>query len=175
MTPGLGFVYASTMGIYLSGTDQTPGSRPRTTIAPTIVTKDGETVLVLGAAGGLRILSGIVQTISRFIDQGMSLQEAILAPRVHPILNFDSISGNYLSQGLQINAEFTPKNGWTAVDSLCWLDAGFEVTPLEYYGAFARVHALSFDNTTQLWTGVADADWEGSAIGPLKSLCFIQE
>ena len=175
ITPGLGFVYASTMGAYLSGTDQTPGSRPRTTIAPTIVTKDRETVMVLGAAGGLRILSGIVQTISRFIDQGMSLQEAILAPRVHPILNFDSISGNYLCQGLQINAEFTPKNGWIAVDSLCWLDAGFEVTSLEYYGAFSRVHALSFDNTTQLWTGVADADWEGSAIGPLKSLCFIQE
>lgn len=46
ITPGLGFVYASTMGAYLPGTDQTPGSRPRTTIAPTIVTKDRETVMV---------------------------------------------------------------------------------------------------------------------------------
>tara|TARA_X000001036_G_scaffold58330_1_gene47980 strand:- start:217 stop:1959 length:1743 start_codon:yes stop_codon:yes gene_type:complete len=174
ITPGLGFVYASTMGAYLSGSDQVPGSRPRTTIAPTIVTKDGETVLVLGAAGGIRILSGIVQTISRFIDQGMSLQAAVLAPRVHPMSVFDSLSGNYLGQGLQINAEFTPKNGWTAADSLRWVDAGFEVAPFERYGAFARVHALRYDKTSQLWTGVADADWEGTAMGPVKSICMTQ-
>ena len=74
ITPGLGFVYASTMGAYLSGSDQNPGARPRTTIAPTIVTKDGEVVMTLGAAGGLRILSGIVQVISRTIDRGMDLE-----------------------------------------------------------------------------------------------------
>ena len=174
ITPGLGFVYASTMGAYLSGTDQAPGSRPRTTIAPTIVTKDGKTVMVLGAAGGLRILSGIVQTISRFIDQGMSLQAAVLAPRVHPMSAFDSLSGNYVGRGHQINAEFTPNNGWKAADSLRWLDAGFEVTPLERYGAFARVHALRYDEMTQLWTGVADADWEGTAKGPVESICTTQ-
>jgi gamma-glutamyltranspeptidase/glutathione hydrolase len=174
ITPGLGFVYASTMGAYLTGTDQAPGSRPRTTIAPTIVTKDGKTVMVLGAAGGLRILSGIVQTISRFIDQGMSLQAAVLAPRVHPMSAFDSLSGNYVGRGLQINAEFTPNNGWTAADSLLWLNAGFEVTPLERYGAFARVHALCYDEMTQLWTGIADADWEGTAKGPVESICTTQ-
>ena len=41
VTPGLGFVYATTMGSYLSAADESPGSRPRTTISPTLVTRDG--------------------------------------------------------------------------------------------------------------------------------------
>ena len=79
-----------------------------------------------------------------------------------------------MGRGLQINAEFTPNNGWTAADSLLWLNAGFEVTPLERYGAFARVHALCYDEMTQLWTGIADADWEGTAKGPVESICTTQ-
>lgn len=166
ITPGLGFVYASTMGAYLSNSDQAPGSRPRTTIAPTVVTKDGETVMVLGAAGGLRILSGIVQTISRSIDRGMNIEEAVTAPRIHPDAGIDPETGEYKVYGLKFSAEFTPMNGWTASDSLTWSNAGFEVTQIKRYGAFSRVHALARDPKTNTWTGMADLDWEGSAKGP---------
>lgn len=166
ITPGLGFVYASTMGAYLSNSDQAPGSRPRTTIAPTVVTKDGETVMVLGAAGGLRILSGIVQTISRSIDRGMNIEDAVTAPRIHPDAGTDPETGEYKVYGLKFSAEFTPMNGWTASDSLTWSNAGFEVTQIKRYGAFSRVHALARDPKTNTWTGMADLDWEGSAKGP---------
>jgi len=171
ITPGLGFVYASTMGTYLSNSDQAPGSRPRTTIAPTIVTKDGQTVLVLGAAGGLRILSGIAQTISRHIDRNLDIKQAIAAPRVHPEFSRNEETGKRKFEGMKFSAEFTPKNGWAASDSLSWQAAGFEVKGIERYGAFARVHAVTYDAATNTWTGVADPDWEGTAEGPLKSDC----
>ena len=169
ITPGLGFVYASTMGAYLSGADQAPGSRPRTTIAPTVVTKGGETVLVLGAAGGLRILSGIVQTISRSIDQGMSIEEAVAAPRVHPEAGMND--GKREVFPLKFSAEFTETNGWNATDSIYWQEQGFESEAITRYGAFARVHAIARDAETGLWTGMADLDWEGTANGPEASMC----
>lgn len=169
ITPGLGFVYASTMGAYLSGTDQAAGSRPRTTIAPTVVTKGGKTVLVLGAAGGLRILSGIVQTISRFIDQEMDIEAAVAAPRVHP--KSGTTDGKREVFPLKFSAEYTEENGWAAEDSLYWQAQGFEIEAITRFGAFARVHAITKDTTTCQWTGMADLDWEGTADGPEASKC----
>jgi len=171
ITPGLGFVYASTMGSYLSNSDQAPGSRPRTTIAPTVVTKNGETVMVLGAAGGLRILSGIAQTISRHIDRHMDIKAAVAAPRIHPewVLNKDTDKREF--DGMKFSAEFTPNNGWSASDSIAWKQVGFDVKSIKRYGAFARVHAVTFDPKTNVWTGVADPDWEGTAEGPDTSNC----
>ena len=171
ITPGLGFVYASTMGTYLSNSDQAPGSRPRTTIAPTIVTKDGQTVMVLGAAGGLRILSGIAQTISRHIDKKLDIKEAVSAPRIHPEMIINEETGKRKFIGTKFSAEFTPTNGWVGSDSIAWKDAGFDVKSIERYGAFARVHAVTYNPETNTWTGVADPDWEGTAEGPLKSDC----
>ncbi|MEM9328671.1 MAG: gamma-glutamyltransferase, partial [Bacteroidota bacterium] len=171
ITPGLGFVYASTMGAYLSNSDQAPGSRPRTTIAPTVVTKDGETILVLGAAGGLRILSGIVQTISRFVDQGKGIEEAVAAPRIHPGTGTNEETGERETYGDKFSAEFTPMNGWSAADSVFWVAEGFEVEAITRYGAFARVHAVQRDPETGLWTGMADLDWEGTALGPSEAYC----
>lgn len=171
ITPGLGFVYASTMGAYLANSDQAPGSRPRTTIAPTVVTKDGETIMVLGAAGGLRILSGIVQTISRYIDQGKDIEAAVAAPRIHPEQNFNRATGDREVLKRKFSAEFTPENGWSKADSTYWANTGFEVSPITRYGAFARVHAIARDPETGLWTGMADLDWEGTAQGPTKAKC----
>lgn len=171
ITPGLGFVYATTMGTYLSNSDQAPGSRPRTTIAPTIITKDGETVMVLGAAGGLRILSGIAQTISRHIDRNLDIKEAVAAPRIHPEAVLNEETGKRKFDGMKFSAEFTPNNGWASSDSISWSQAGFDVKSIKRYGAFARVHAVTYNPETNIWTGVADPDWEGTAEGPLKSDC----
>lgn len=171
ITPGLGFVYASTMGPYLSNSDQAPGSRPRTTIAPTVVTKEGKTVMVLGAAGGLRILSGIAQTISRYIDRDLEIKKAVSAPRIHPKMVIDSVTKKISFSGMKFSAEFTPNNGWSKSDSIVWEEAGFDVKGIKRYGAFARVHAVTFDSKTNIWTGVADPDWEGTAEGPKKSNC----
>ena len=162
ITPELGFVYAATMGSYLSAANQVPGSRPRTTIAPTVVTRDGEVVLALGAAGGIRILSAIVQTISRHVDQGHDPIAAVALPRVHPVRE-KSASGEYVTYSKKINLEMTPERGWPIAVADALKTAGFEVTSVKRHAAFGRVHLVA--QTGSAWQGVADPDWEGTAAG----------
>ncbi|MDB5732250.1 MAG: gamma-glutamyltransferase [Variovorax sp.] len=60
-----------------------PGKRPLSSMSPTIVTKDGRTVMVVGTPGGSRIITAVLHTILNVIDYGMNLQEAVDAPRFH--------------------------------------------------------------------------------------------
>ncbi len=60
-----------------------PGKRPLSSMSPTIVTKDGKPVLVLGTPGGSRIITAVLHTILNLIDHGMNVQEAVDAPRFH--------------------------------------------------------------------------------------------
>jgi gamma-glutamyltranspeptidase/glutathione hydrolase len=60
-----------------------PGKRPLSSMSPTIVTKDGQPVLVLGTPGGSRIITAVLHTIINMVDYGMTLQEAVDAPRFH--------------------------------------------------------------------------------------------
>jgi gamma-glutamyltranspeptidase/glutathione hydrolase len=52
-------------------------------MAPTVVLRDGEVELVLGSAGSNRIRSALLQTIVGVVDRGLSVREAVEAPRVH--------------------------------------------------------------------------------------------
>ncbi len=60
-----------------------PGKRPLSSMAPTVVTKDGKLAMVLGSPGGSRIISITLQTLLNLVDYGMQPQEAIDAPRIH--------------------------------------------------------------------------------------------
>jgi len=60
-----------------------PGKRPLSSMSPTIVTKDGEVVMVVGSPGGPRIITVVAQTIINVIDYGMDIEAAVLAPRIH--------------------------------------------------------------------------------------------
>lgn len=60
-----------------------PGKRPLSSMTPTIVTKDGKLVMVVGTPGGSRIPSAVIETISNMIDFGMTVTEAVDAPRIH--------------------------------------------------------------------------------------------
>ena len=52
-------------------------------MSPTIVTKDGKPVMVVGTPGGSRIITAVLHTIINVIDYGMNVQEAVDAPRFH--------------------------------------------------------------------------------------------
>ena len=52
-------------------------------MSPTIVTKDGKPVLILGTPGGSRIITTVLQTILNVVDFQMNIQEAVDAPRIH--------------------------------------------------------------------------------------------
>jgi gamma-glutamyltranspeptidase/glutathione hydrolase len=60
-----------------------PGKRPLSSMSPTILSQSGQPVLVLGTPGGSRIITAVLLTLLNTIDYGMSLQEAVDAPRFH--------------------------------------------------------------------------------------------
>ena len=59
-----------------------PGKRPRSSMAPTIVLRDGQPVLVVGSPGGSRIIGYVAQAIVNVIDFDMDVQQAAAAPHV---------------------------------------------------------------------------------------------
>ena len=60
-----------------------PGKRPLSSMSPTIVSKDGKPVMVVGTPGGSRIITAVLHTILNVVDYGMNVQEAVDAPRFH--------------------------------------------------------------------------------------------
>ena len=58
-----------------------PGKRPRSSMAPTIVLRDGEPVLAIGSPGGSTIITTVLQTLLNRYDLGMDISQAIAAPR----------------------------------------------------------------------------------------------
>ena len=150
-TPGLGFLYAQTMGGYLGEVE--PNLRVPSHISPVIVFKDDKPLLALGAAGGSRIPSSIVNVISKIIDYEMPLSEALYAPRVHP-----------LEEG--INLEVVDGTSWNEDDSTFFSQLGYTVEMRRLPGQFGRIHAVMLDTLTGEWIGCADPDWEGTAVSP---------
>src|SRR5258708_2004250 len=75
-----------------------PGKRPRVTLSPTIVLKDGEPFLALSTPGGDNQDQALLQVLLNIIEFGMSPQEAVEAPRFQTE-HFYSSFGNH---------EFTP-------------------------------------------------------------------
>jgi gamma-glutamyltranspeptidase/glutathione hydrolase len=58
------------------------GKRPRSSISPTMVLRDGKPYIAIGSPGGATIITTVLQTLVNRVDLGMSLPDAIAAPRV---------------------------------------------------------------------------------------------
>jgi len=86
VTPGLGFGYNN----YLNCFDPRPGrinslapGKTRITMmVPTLAFRDGKLEVVIGAPGGTKIVTGVLQTLLNLVDHGMAPMEAVAAPRV---------------------------------------------------------------------------------------------
>lgn len=85
MTPGLGFMYNNIMNAAnpVAGLPNSiaPGKSRITGICPTIVLDGDKPVLTLGAPGGTRIITGVLQVILNVLDHGLTAVEAVSAPR----------------------------------------------------------------------------------------------
>lgn len=148
VAPELGFLYATRLG-------STPGSRPASTIAPTVVVPpDDGPVVALGGAGDARIISAVIQVVSRLIDHRMSLREAVAAPRVHP----DALTTLRIEEG--------PVASWSAADRARLEAWGFTLVGAPS-GFFGRVHAVSCSRTVGTVLAVAEPRWTGGAAGPI--------
>ena len=91
--PGYGFLLNNELtdfnftplSILPVGTDPNlpgPGKRPRSSMSPTIVVKDGKPYLTVGSPGGATIITSVSQTILGYLDRDLSLVDAIAAPRL---------------------------------------------------------------------------------------------
>jgi gamma-glutamyltranspeptidase/glutathione hydrolase len=60
-----------------------PGKRMLSSMTPTIVTKNGEPILVTGSPGGSTIINTVFQVILNVLDHEMSIEEAVASPRIH--------------------------------------------------------------------------------------------
>ncbi len=65
------------------GNEVQPGKRPLSSMSPTLVEKHGKIIMAIGAPGGPRIISGVLQVLYRFLGRGMDIDMAIQAPRIH--------------------------------------------------------------------------------------------
>jgi gamma-glutamyltranspeptidase/glutathione hydrolase len=154
VTPGLGFLYASTLGGYLG--DMQAGERARSFICPFVVSRGGQPVMVLGAAGGSMIPVAVVNAIVHYVDGGLSFPEAVAAPRIAPGF------GGGFSMETHYGAGWAPD----VVEGV--RELGLDVREVAREGGFGRIHGIGFDSGTGEWIGVADPDWEGTALGPRK-------
>lgn len=145
----LGFVYAATMG-YLGSLP--PGTRPWSSQSPLIVLKDGEPAYVLGAAGARRIISAIVEVVSRVVDEELGLADAMALPRFHPTPEVIYMEGRRAAT-------------WSAADMAELASFGFTPEARASAPYFARIHGIEFDAPTGEYIGVADPRGDGSASG----------
>ncbi len=120
-----------------------PGKRPRSSMAPTIVLKDGAPVLAIGSPGGSRIIPYVAKTIIAYVDWGMDVQQAVALP--HAVNRF----GTYdLEAGTDAEALGPVLE-----------EMGFEVSVRDLNSG---LHAISIGNGLQ---GGADPRREGIALG----------
>ncbi len=88
VVPGRGFLLNNELTDFSAAYDPKdpnriePLKRPRSSMSPTIVLKQGKPVLAVGSPGGSTIITTVLQVLLNRLDLGMSLPEAIAAPRV---------------------------------------------------------------------------------------------
>jgi gamma-glutamyltranspeptidase/glutathione hydrolase len=120
-----------------------PGKRPRSSMAPTIVMRDGAPVLVIGSPGGSRIIGYVAKSIIAHIDWGMNVQQAIAMP--HLVNRFGTFD---LEDGTDAAALAQPL-----------ADLGFEINVRDLNSG---LHAIAIGDRLE---GGADPRREGIALG----------
>jgi gamma-glutamyltranspeptidase/glutathione hydrolase len=124
-----------------------PGKRPLSAMTPTIVVRDGKPFLVLGAPGGPRIVTAVLQVLLNVVDFGMNIQDAVDAPRFHHQWKPDKL---YLEHGI-------------SPDTVALLKARGHDVEYSPGVVLARVEAILIQGG---WLqGAADSRWVGKAAG----------
>ncbi len=125
------------------------GKRPLSSMAPTIVLRDGRPVLVLGARGGSRIITSILQTVINVVDYGMNVQEAVDAPRFHHQWLPDTLDCEQYGFPLDVRQHLAER----------------AENVRESPGGFGAVEAIFFDWKDGWIEGASDSREGGTAIG----------
>jgi gamma-glutamyltranspeptidase/glutathione hydrolase len=124
-----------------------PGKRPLSSMSPTIVFKNGQPIISLGAAGGPKIISAVLQELVNMLDLGMTPQAAVAAPRIHQ---------QWSPNQLYVEAKLSPN----LKKSLAERGHKIDVLPAV---AVSQIVARSPDGKS--FTGAADPRAAGTAAG----------
>jgi gamma-glutamyltranspeptidase / glutathione hydrolase len=156
LIPGLGTVPNNYMNLYDPrpghALSLAPGKRVTTSMSPVMALRDGKLVYALGLPGGKKIFPSALQALLNLIDHGMSLQEAVEAPRIWTEGNAlevelavpDAVRAKLTSMGHQVVAVPTVAGGMNAIQfhddgsltgAACWRADG---TPISLAGGLAR-------------------------------------
>jgi gamma-glutamyltranspeptidase/glutathione hydrolase len=156
LIPGLGTVPNNYMNLYDPRPDHAlslaPGKRVTTSMSPMMALRHGRLVYALGLPGGKRIFPSAMQALLNLIDHGMSLQEAVEAPRVWTEGNAlevessvqECVRAALTSMGHRVVAVPTVAGGMNAIQfhddgslsgAACWRADG---TPIGIAGGLAR-------------------------------------
>jgi gamma-glutamyltranspeptidase/glutathione hydrolase len=121
-----------------------PGKRPRSSMAPTIVMKDGKPLLAIGSPGGSQIIGYVAQALIAYIDWGMPVEAIVSQPHLINRFGTYDIEAGTSAEGL--------------VEPLKAL--GYEVKPGEMNSGLQAI-----EMTAQGLAGSADPRREGVAVG----------
>jgi len=128
-----------------------PNSRPRSSIAPTIVLKDNSPFLVVGSPGASRIICTVTEAIVNVIDFGMDASQANLAPRFHCEKFSDYL---YVEGGIAEDVQKKLKEMGHPIRAYAGIDL-----------FFGGVQMIMVDQATGRYYGSADPRRGGRAIG----------
>jgi len=156
LIPGLGTVPNNYMNLYDPRPGHAlslqPGKRVTTSMSPMMALRDGKLAYALGLPGGKRIFPSALQALLNLIDHGMSLQEAVEAPRVWTEGNAleveqavpEAVRAELRSMGHEVVVMPTVAGGMNAIQfhgegrltgAACWRADG---TPIGLAGGLAR-------------------------------------
>ena len=124
-----------------------PGKRMLSSMTPTILEKDGKLFMVVGTPGGTTIITSVFQTILNVIEHGMTMQEAVAAPRFHSQWAPDLV--------------FNEPGAFKAADSIKLSRMGHTLKSRGKYGAVDAIRVLK-DNKLE---GGADPRGDDKAAG----------
>ena len=132
-----------------------PGKRPLSSMSPTIVVRDGKTVMVLGSPGSSKIISTVANVLMGVVDYGMNIQEAVNAPRFH---------NQWMPDVLYVEQWFSP-------DTVNLLQhMGYKVEIGLHYGQYVAPYwsdaeCIAVDAKTGERLGASDGRGNGRAVG----------
>jgi gamma-glutamyltranspeptidase / glutathione hydrolase len=126
-----------------------PGHRPLSAMTPTIVTKDGKLVLVLGSPGGPTIITTVANALINSVDFGMDMQEAVNSPRFHH---------QWLPDELKVETQ------QTSPDTIRLLEKMGHKLDLDR-GSWGDAECIAIDPKTGERLGASDARNGGKAVG----------
>ncbi len=179
MVPGYGFLLNNELTDFnwpatvnaatgnIGANDVAPFKKPRSSMSPTMLFKDGKPFAAMGAAGGSKIINAVVQMTVNMVDHGMTVEQALDAPRIHAGASgtvFCEV-GPFTPTGFNPTPAFSP-SVISAVNAM--REPALGMPPCngnESNGANLSAQALVIDLSTGMKYGAADKRREGTVRG----------